>query len=192
MFLDVDGVLANWRSQMMTGSGPTADRSLIFLQGDPDEAPPLERSCVEELASLCRDCNATVILSSTWRVDPVLCAFLRRTLEGAGVAVGGATPHTADATGRGGEILRYLRASDVVVDSFVILDDEHAESFELCELTPRFARTKMASESYLPGDDETCPRFDPGAGLTREVSQRAKKTLERPLDASERAKYDLR
>ena len=90
VFLDVDGVLANWRSQMMTGSGPTADRSLIFLQGDPDEAPPLERSCVEELASLCRDCNATVILSSTWRVDPVLCAFLRRTLEGAGVAVGGA------------------------------------------------------------------------------------------------------
>ena len=181
IFLDVDGVLANWRSQMMIDESDTGDHDdLISLAGSVDAAPPLERACLENLAWLASEAEAVVVVSSTWRQEPDLQAFLETALAEVAVAVEGRTPvlPSSSSRGRGDEILAYLEGrSDV--ESFCIVDDDHADSFAQCGLSEKFVQTLMASDDYLPGDGP-CPRFDAGAGLTRQKAEACLRLLKPP------------
>ena len=184
IFLDVDGVLANWRSQNMTNADRVLDGELVYHEDGADAAPPLERRCVANLAWLAGEAGgAAVILSSTWRGDAALTEFVKKALDAHALPVAGATLSVDGVEGRGGEILAFLKAN-AAAEAFVILDDEHARSFESCGLTRRLVRTKMASEDHLPGADGL--RFDPGAGLDRAAAEAALRVLRRPLDAAER------
>ena len=209
IFCDVDGVLALWRSQALRERrrGREATKAVpgLIFAADPQTAP-LEASCVAELAWLAREAGgARVVLSSTWRRQPDMVDFVRRVVAAAGVEWGGVTEY--DGRGRGHEVLAWLAAQledgssgggrrkifpppcappeeKVVVESFVILDDEHAESFDACRLRRRVVRTDMASQTYFPGP-AALPKFDPGAGLNRERARAALDILNTPLDDAE-------
>ena len=181
IFLDVDGVLALWRSQVAEGNATAHElekEGLLCLGASADAAPPLERACLEHLSYVVREAGASVILSSTWREDPVLVGFLKAQLEKVGVAVDGVTPIHRN-SGRGQEVLEYLDDGRQDVESFVIIDDEWMDSFESCGLGDRVVQTLMMSDDYLPGDGPI-QRFDPAAGLTREKAEACLAVLRKP------------
>ena len=56
IFLDVDGVLNNYNWLLKT-----------YHDKDSDIAWDLDSKCVYWLADLCKNCNAKIVLSSSWR-----------------------------------------------------------------------------------------------------------------------------
>lgn len=148
IFLDVDGVLACERSR--TDEYKEDDPDLI--QDPRDKAfVRLERAPCRNLGRLCEATGAKIVVSSTWRVVPSQRNFLVSTLtsgEFGKIEVIGDTPNIAGGwgdkpaagspdNGRGAEIATWLKLHDCYADrpeekieAFVILDDDHFDSFE--------------------------------------------------------------
>jgi hypothetical protein len=169
IFLDCDGVLANYRSQMMEVS-PADSGDLIFDDND-EENKPLEKACLANLQWLVKSANAKVVLTTTWRSVKSMRDFLVKVLQTYEIDVVGDTPILQD--GRGAEVRAWLANSQTTVESFVILDDDHETSFQKHGLDDRFVRTEMygqRSRSVL----------DPTLGLTREKAELALQVLMRP------------
>jgi hypothetical protein len=113
IFLDIDGVLNSRKSAAFY-------REPMRLAMDP--------KCVEELNTIwSRFTNTLIVLSSTWRLHWPLPALQKHMMQF------GFKGHLDDRTSflngkeRGIEILDYLnrcRENDLVIDSFVILDDD--------------------------------------------------------------------
>lgn len=102
---------------------------------------------LKEKGSKCK-----IVMSSTWRLDPLSMSFLMLALDSVGIEKGiivGMTPsdHTV---GRGGEVQAYLN-QHLNVKNYVILDDNHAESFIEYGMTNRFIQTysSMMSDAEL-------------------------------------------
>ena len=63
------------------------------------------------------------MISSTWRADPSMFAFLKFALNQYQITIDDITPHL-HSFGRGAEV-RYWIDQNPHVNSFVIIDDEH-------------------------------------------------------------------
>ena len=115
VFLDVDGVLACYRSQVYNAAkdGMQEDSGLIYGHHlCPPKSigrSPLEESCVDNLKWLVsRNPNTRVVLSTTWRLQPHLKSFLVDTLSAKGIAVLGQTDDLFPQS-RGAEVRAWLR-----------------------------------------------------------------------------------
>ena len=147
IFLDVDGVLANARSALVTYE--EGDETLFF---DPSgAAPPLERRCVEELRRVIEATGAAIVISSTWRLELDMRRFLMRALAVGGIdveaVVAGDTPEVAVVDGgRGAEVCAWLAEHPITAEGCVILDDGHAKSFAAHGLGGVFVQTELCNE----------------------------------------------
>ena len=132
IFLDVDGVLNNWHSM--------ADGIHII----PEKCKMIER--------LCKECDAKVVISSTWRIGETL-ETMQKFFWRVGLSsnyVIGLTPRLVDkdmfpeATDtRGYEILQWLHENPegLCCDNYVIIDDDADMTDE--QLENRFVQTDM-------------------------------------------------
>lgn len=106
IFLDFDGVVNNKK----------------FLLENPDKE--INPTCVQLLNKLIKDTNASVVISSAWRIGHSL-VWLQTTLEKVGFEyperIIGATISNSKGQ-RGDEIDMWLR--QLHIDAFVILDDD--------------------------------------------------------------------
>jgi hypothetical protein len=166
IFLDCDGVLANYRSQMMEVS--QADSSDLVFDNDDEEHKPLEKTCLANLEWLASSADAKVVLTTTWRLEKSMRQFLVQTLQLYGIDVVGDTPDSRD--GRGAEIRAWLTSCPTAVESFVILDDAHETSFQEHGLTDRFVKTEMFGRRSRSA-------LDPTIGLTRDKAEEALQIL---------------
>ena len=132
LFLDTDGVLVNSRSQMMDYDDD--DPTLIYDQMN-EHPTPIERRCVGELNRIIMATGASVVLSTTWRLDDKMRRFLVDSLDS--VQVVGDTPSISGTCwangldgqrrklhGRGAEITAWLTheaENSREVQSFAIL-----------------------------------------------------------------------
>jgi len=162
IFLDSDGVLANGRSHVLDAeelgsSGALWDELVVASEPDADGdwPPPLERLCLANLLRLAAATRALVVLSTSWRLP--VCAALRQylvaQLQTLGVEVVGDTPDLGG-EGRGAEVSAFLRdyTRDFgrTVAAFVILDDNHRESFEQHGFGEQFVETlMMGGDAYV-------------------------------------------
>ena len=131
IFLDVDGVLNHWAC-MANGLHIDTDKCLMIKR-------------------LCKECDAQVVISSTWRIGETLESmqrfFYRVGLES--VAIIGLTPRLVDkdvfpeATDiRGYEILQWLYDNpEGVGANYVIIDDDSDMTPE--QLENNFVKTDM-------------------------------------------------
>lgn len=162
VFLDVDGVLASMRcvaAIYKTNTGLVHDP---MGQG----VVPLDPVCISALHRLVTTADAHIVVTSTWRRDRGLKAFLLYALKEAGLGhrVLGYTPVLGD---RGREVVTYLtsRGVDAGGHPFVVLDDEHTESFHAANLGPRFVRTDIERGLTMEDVDKAlgilCPPCTP-------------------------------
>jgi len=162
IFLDCDGVLANSRSALMDYESD--DDTLVH---DPTGMNvPLEKRCLGELRRVAQATGAVIVLSTTWRVDAGMREFLVSALEPS-LKVIGDTPSGVDTSnsqrqklpksewryGRGAEVAAWLAAHDGKVESFVILDDGHADSFAQSGLTDHFVETLLGDSPSISKED---------------------------------------
>ena len=112
IFLDVDGVLNNstWAKRMI-------DEGVRVYAED-----ILEDRAIELLKQIVDATGADVVISSTWRGDPVAMDHLLIQLNAHGIWPIGATPRTN--LKRGDDISQWLEKNDGYVDAYVILDDD--------------------------------------------------------------------
>jgi len=159
LFLDVDGVLTTHRCLGSVKDYDYDDPSLLFATDlgvacDDDSSSdrgglvPLERAMVGQLAWLLRELpDLRVVLSSTWRQQAHMRAFLLVALAAMGVdvqtVVVGDTPTLSPLEGRGAEVMAWLDAQQGAVDSFAIVDDDHAVAWARAGLTARWVETAM-------------------------------------------------
>ena len=124
--------------------------------------------CLAELRRIVEATHAAIVLSTTWRLDREMRAYLVSHLEPF-ATVAGDTPDGAD---RGAEVRAWLASPTNAQHgrSFVILDDGHAEAFARAGLSDRFVQTAMR----LP-DEPTAE------GLTAAKADEAIAVLARPL-----------
>lgn len=139
IFLDVDGVLN------------TLDSSL-----------PLNHGCLTLLAELVAKTDASIVVSSMWRLTPYTMTLLKHELDAVGLVASDVTPSLYDPPGEGGiimcarprweEIQLWLKTKYGIPEKFprfVILDDEpdfgplsshHVRTELQVGLTPALAR----------------------------------------------------
>ena len=121
VFLDIDGVLCNWRSYN-EGRSSLDDANMVR---DPNvQSPPLELRCLLNLKYLLEKSRAKVVLSSTWRLDDRLVDFLGYAFRSVHIdesVIIGKTPDLD--SGRGYEIRAWLEEHRDTCRGFVILDD---------------------------------------------------------------------
>jgi hypothetical protein len=176
LFLDVDGVLTTHRCLGSVKDYDYDDPSLFFATelgvpcaaADDDDSSsgsgvlvPLERAMMGQLAWLLRELpDLRVVLTSTWRQQAHMRAYLLAAMAAMGIdvhtAVVGDTPTLSPLEGRGAEVTAWLDAQQDVVDSFAIVDDDHAFSWARAGLTARWVETAMS-----------CPHDRTLEGLTR-------------------------
>lgn len=119
IFLDIDGVL---NSQFMHTD---KDDEIIKTPGG-----PLSKRCIEQANSLVSETGAKVVLSSTWRTDEGIEAYLAE--AGLNAEIIGKTPVLKDRFSlRGNEIHAWIVQNKELIGkeyheyhSFVILDDD--------------------------------------------------------------------
>jgi hypothetical protein len=149
VFLDIDGVLNSCESR---------------ATGDHDLAPPL----VAHLEYLVTATAAEIVLSSTWRLEPLLEQQVRETLAWRGMELRGKTPDM-ESTGLGDrvdEIFAWLAehrggAAAGAAHCFVAIDD-----LALSAMNP-----KLAEQHFVRTSDSV--------GLTREGAEEAVRKLRR-------------
>jgi hypothetical protein len=154
IFLDVDGVL-NHRGS--------------FAPGMPGGSKRIAPECVAQLNHIVAITGASIVVSSTWRMDPDYIEVLRA--AGVRGRILGKTPNGIHdikggllvGTCRGDEIQEWITANEP--DAFVILDDDS----DMAHLLPHLVHTS----------------FD--AGLTKEHADEAIERLSTP-DKPEGAK----
>ena len=147
MFLDVDGVLNTLDSL----GGGEEDSNIIL---DRVSGSPLERRCLSNLVHILDRTGAKIVVTSTWRLFPDMMQFLTKTVndlykhsqawqeQGKGQSIEGAEKDqsvfigctTDDGAppfggGRGQEVRIWLE-SHPECDRFVVLDDDHKQSFQ--------------------------------------------------------------
>ena len=125
LFLDVDGVLACERSQLYDYEDD--DKSLIHHSAG--KYPPLEVRCVAELRRIQQATECSIVLSTSWRIDPDMRKHITKVLHdelGDGV-VASCTP-VLRGQDRGEEIVSWLGAHRAT-RQWCILDDQHQHAF---------------------------------------------------------------
>jgi len=160
LFLDVDGVL---NSEVTRGGGPAPSRT----PGGGGEAG-IASELVDNLHLVVAKTNATIIVSSTWRLVPDRMTALTGSLDKVGIKVAGATPDLAP-TGAGDrvdEIMTWLDSAGPV--EFVVVDD-----LDLAGMNG-----KLSQENFVKCDD--------AAGLTRQLAREAVIKLSMHLPAETR------
>ena len=128
------------------------DPSLVF----PDDQHlagfvPLERSCLAQLRRIIHATGAHIVLSTTWRLEPAMRAFLLQALDVSGIGGGGGVGDTpaVPGAGRGQEISAFLArghgGGHAARCVFAILedDDKHVASFASAGLSGRCVQTNM-------------------------------------------------
>ena len=129
VFLDVDGVLNTEECQDVPEQGQEGSEDFIY---DKSTIIPLLKRCLDNLETILRETGAKVVVTSTWRLFPDMLAFLTSTLSpmGTEVIVGLTKGRSSPiGPGRGEEVRQWLQENGACT-KFVILDDEHKESFE--------------------------------------------------------------
>jgi len=123
LFLDVDGVLNGEECFDVPEESP----EFIY---DSSTIVPLLKRCIDNLQEICELTSAKVVVSSTWRLFPDMLSFLTR-IVGPNLVIGVTKDRGAHpiGPGRGEEVRQWLQEHKEVT-KFVILDDEHKESFE--------------------------------------------------------------
>lgn len=166
LFLDVDGVLATSRCLLFDFEDDGRDATLYFSSKDP--FIPLEVDRLRILEWIVKATGAKIVLSSTWRLEPSMRAFLLQAFEAHGIpaqTVIGDTPSRAD--GRGSEIKEWLHsqpASSVI--RYVIFDDQHDQNILLHHPVECFFKT------ILPHREDAAQE-----GLTWPLAHRAREFL---------------
>ena len=144
VFLDVDGVLLSARS--LTYDFEDSDDTLFH---DPAGVQvPIERCLLQNLQRLLQTTGARIVLSTTWRLEPDMRAFLMIALASVGIAASAVLGDTPDlkAAGRGAEVARWVEQHRPVEFAIVDDDDRHAASFAEHSLSARFVQTVMRDE----------------------------------------------
>jgi hypothetical protein len=122
VFLDCDGVLANYRSAIWDFKED--DNSLYH---DPHgHQTSLERRCLLNLKRVLDETGAVVVLSTSWRLYPAQRTFLVSAIEtivGVPGIVIGDTPNLGTQGNRGLEIDTWLQAN-AGVTSYVVFEDD--------------------------------------------------------------------
>lgn len=136
VFLDIDGVLCTRDSY----------RKMRNHYGEPN----FEKNCVSAFNNFISQSNCKIVVSSSWRVGKSVQA-LQAVLKSQGVLgeVIDKTPELSSC--RGSEILLWLQQNNLLVSSFVILDDD---IFDIEDYFPnRYIQTDMEfgfQEIYIP------------------------------------------
>lgn len=148
IFLDVDGVLVAKRGICCDYSED--DETLIHAE-EFDDVPegaywPIEKSSVSQLRRIVTTVPGTkIVVSSTWRESTEMMAFLESVLHreiGNDIIIGQTPILGTLYGGRGAEINMYLDSNEAV-EKFVILDDDHEDSFRAHGLHSRFVKTNI-------------------------------------------------
>lgn len=139
LFLDVDGVLNDFAT-------------LLFTDGE------LSDEKLEMVASLCKEFDCKIVLSTSWRggmnEDTLECRqgsaaeIISKALKSKGCEIVGRTRELNN--GRGADIAEYISRKLTSADNFLILDDEDVT---ICpwndirheELADHFLRTKASN-----------------------------------------------
>jgi hypothetical protein len=174
-------VLCNSRSQLWEFD--TDDHTLIHDMSGHNHLP-LERRCVDELRRVVEATGAVIVLSTAWRLVPSMRNFLVSSLQPlrviddtrrvkAGKLVTWGRPEVDTSFfGRGAEVSGWVEENNWQVESYCILDDEHAESFATAGLSDRFILTVMRDEASGGAEE----------GLTTAKADAAIELLLKPLD----------
>ena len=144
VFLDVDGVLNTLES---LGGGEEGENIII----DNKSGSSLELRCLQNLTNILLKTGAKIVVTSTWRLFPDMLEFLTRTVNDMyrhslawnnsekgeteineksviiGSTIDGGPPPFG--RGRGMEVRVWLE-SHPDCDRFVVLDDDHKQSFQ--------------------------------------------------------------
>lgn len=108
IFADVDGVLNSYRTVVAFGNYPTRN----------DTTDNFDLVAVGLLREACKQCNAEIVLSSTWRMDK----NWERLGETLNLSIVDRTPQLLTGS-RGEEIAMWLR--DNLVFEYLIIDDNN-------------------------------------------------------------------
>lgn len=133
VFLDVDGVLNNSRTNSKTPEG--------FVG--------ISNTLLDRFAHFVKETNAKIVLTSTWKEEwdknPKMCApdgaYLARKLRQKGVHILDKTDESSTgAANRGAAIKLYLE-SHPEIKEFVVLDDNEFDFYKYPEIAERFVHT---------------------------------------------------
>ena len=144
IFLDIDGVLVSKRC--LCGDYDEADETLFLPSAHSGVITPIEKQCIKNLKRIIDSCHSKICISSTWREDERMTAFLLEALRDGGidtsvVVIGSTDSLGSMRGGRGAEITEFLKKNPA--NDYIILDDDHADSFARFELTHRFIKTDI-------------------------------------------------
>jgi hypothetical protein len=147
IFLDVDGVLNR--------NGYSPNR--------------LEPELLKQLARIIDETNATIVLSSFWRLSPSLVAKLESAFADYGLVIHSHTPNgkalktsrIVGGTQRGYEIQQWMD-ENWTPDRFVILDDNS----DMVHLMPYLVKTPQFVGLTQPYADEAIKRLTPPSTAT--------------------------
>ncbi len=148
IFLDVDGVLVSSRGICCEYS--ENDETLIHAE-EFDNVPegvyfPIEKACISQLRRIVSTVHGTkIVISSAWRESDEMMAFLESAIKreiGCDIIIGKTPILGSLFGGRGAEINMYLESNEAI-EAFVILDDDHEDSFYANGLYDRFVKTNI-------------------------------------------------
>lgn len=150
IFLDIDGVFNT--SRCLLEDYEVDDQSLLFVKElCPDITEyivPLEKHHIMNLKWIMDQCDASFVISSTWRQQDEYKRFFLEALRSCGVDTNrylGDTPSLSPIDGRGAEIKHWLDRHPEVGEKFVIIDDDHEHSFRKNGVLKNFVKTVMRS-----------------------------------------------
>lgn len=134
IFLDVDGVIKPYNSETPLMS--------------------LNSTCTKNLKELLEKTGANIVLSTSWRENPVDLNFLMHQLSKHDInasVIAGSTPifwglnNGAWEGSRGHEIESYIKSNLIDIEKFVILDDDTSPLMkDWSELNGLFIQTQMS------------------------------------------------
>ena len=156
IFLDVDGVLNTGECKGAPGKGKEGREGFVY---DKSSTVPFLRRCLDNLETILVETGARIVVTSTWRLVPDLLASLTRVVSDFGprliIGITSDRSENWDRTGRGDEVRQWLKENNVC-DKFVILDDEHTESFEgslFSERAPPYGSQGLLITTKMNGRD---------------------------------------
>lgn len=160
IFLDVDGVLNDDNTNTRTPDGYTG----------------VDEKYIKNLKRIVDRTGAEIVLSSDWKFEypnGPAGRYLKEQLEKEGLKIKAKTPGDSRGrgfTGRGGEILAYLKKHPEV-RNFVILDDNRFRDFQEEPCSSHFVYTLNEAEDSVSG-------WSFSRGLSGEKVEEAVKILE--------------
>ena len=134
VFCDSDGVLNRGSATRQAGTAITFE----------DWAAPLDTHCLQRLADLIELSGASLVFTSSWRLEAAGLRALKNGLSSVGIpqeAVIGATPDLKDGA-RGDEIAAWLQEHPEFT-RWVVLDDRDIKAAKHDGMEARFVQTAM-------------------------------------------------